>query len=652
LQNDPNRFAICNLQSAICNHEEVSMTASNTLDQPVRGGKQAQLQEIEEATIRLCGDSGDGMQLAGTQFTNTSAILGNDISTLPDFPAEIRAPAGTLAGVSGFQIHFSSRDIHTPGDKVNTLVAMNPAALKTNLKDLESGGILIVNSDSFGTSDLKQAKYAVSPLEDGSLKGYRLIRVPITTLNREAVKEMKLSPREADRCKNFFALGLVYWLYERSLDPTLKWIRDKFGKNPAVMEANTRTLKAGYNYGETVEALPVHYRIGKAIIKPGKYRKITGNDALALGMVAATQLANIPLVYATYPITPASDILHSLAEMKRFGVRTLQAEDEIAAIGMAIGAAFGGALGVTGTSGPGICLKSEAIGLAVMTELPLVIINVQRGGPSTGLPTKTEAADLLQAMYGRNGECPVAIVAPQSPADCFAMMFEAVRLAIRFMTPVFVLSDGYLANGAEPWMIPNTADLPQIEVKHPTGPNGNGSGATFLPYKRDARLVREWAIPGTAGLEHRIGGIEKEDVTGNVCYDPANHEHMVHTRAQKIANIADDIPLLEVTGPADGDLLVIGWGGTYGSITTAVERMQRKGHKVAQAHLRYLNPMPKNTAEVLKRYKKILVPELNMGQLCLLLRGMFLVPAESLTKVQGRPFLVSEIEEKIEEMLK
>jgi 2-oxoglutarate ferredoxin oxidoreductase subunit alpha len=628
------------------------MSASKTVEDPVRGGKQAQLQEIEEATIRLCGDSGDGMQLAGTQFTNTSAILGNDISTLPDFPAEIRAPAGTLAGVSGFQIHFSSRDIHTPGDKVDTLVAMNPAALKTNLKDLEPGGILIVNGDSFGTSDLEKARYKVSPLEDGSLKGYRLIRVPITTLNREAVKEMKLSPREADRCKNFFALGLVYWLYERSLEPTLKWIREKFAKNPAVMEANTRTLKAGYNYGETVEALPVHYRIGKAVIKPGKYRKITGNEALAMGMVAASHLANIPLVYATYPITPASDILHNLAEMKRFGVRTLQAEDEIAAIGMAIGASFGGALGVTGTSGPGICLKSEAIGLAVMTELPVVIIDVQRGGPSTGLPTKTEQADLLQAMYGRNGECPVAIVAPQSPADCFDIMFEAVRLAIRFMCPVFLLSDGYLANGAEPWLIPNPAQLPKIEVRHPTGPNGNGNGATFLPYKRDARLVREWAIPGTPGLEHRIGGIEKEDVTGNVNYDPLNHEHMVRTRAKKIANIAEEIPLLEVNGPAEGDLLVIGWGGTYGSITTAVERAQRKGYKVAQAHLRYLNPMPKNTADVLKRYKRILVPELNGGQLCLLLRGLFLAPAESLSKVQGRPFLVSEIEDKIEQMLR
>jgi 2-oxoglutarate ferredoxin oxidoreductase subunit alpha len=592
------------------------------------------------------------MQLAGTQFTSSSAILGNDISTLPDFPAEIRAPAGTLAGVSGFQVHFSSTDIHTPGDRLNTLVAMNPAALKTNLKDLEADGILIVNSDAFSSGDLHKAGYKANPLEDGSLKGYRLFRIPINTLNRAAVTEVKLSPREADRCKNFFALGLVYWLYERSLDPTLRWIRDKFGKNPAVQEANTRTLKAGYNYGETTETLPVHYKVGKASLKPGKYRKITGNEAIAIGLVAATSLANVPLVYASYPITPASDILHYLADLKRYGVRTLQAEDEIAAMGMAIGAAFGGALGVTATSGPGICLKSEAIGLAVMTELPCVIIDVQRGGPSTGLPTKTEQADLLQALFGRNGECPAAILAPCSPADCFQMIFEAVRIAIGFMTPVLVLSDGYLANGAEPWLIPKVEDLPRIVVKHPVASNSNGNGEShFLPYKRDDRLVRQWAIPGTAGLEHRIGGLEKEDVTGNVSYDPANHEHMVKTRAQKIANIANEIPELTVVGPEEGDLLVIGWGGTYGSTITAVQRAQRKGHKVAQAHLRYLNPMPKNLGAVLKRYKKVLVPELNCGQLRMLLRAQFLVDAVGLNKIQGRPFLVSEIEQKIEEML-
>jgi 2-oxoglutarate ferredoxin oxidoreductase subunit alpha len=501
------------------------------------------VEEVTEATIRLAGDSGDGMQLAGTQFTHTSAMLGNDISTLPDFPAEIRAPAGTLAGVSGFQIHFSSTDIHTPGDQLNTLIAMNPAALKTNLKDLEAGGILIVNSDAFQKGDLDKAGYQSNPLTDGSLKGYRLLAVSITKLNREAVADLKLSVREADRCKNFFALGLVYWLYERSLEPTLRWIQSKFGKNPSVMEANTRALKAGYNYGETTEAMPVHYRVSKANIPPGRYRKITGNEALALGLVAASQQSGLALVYATYPITPASDILHQLAEMKRYSVRTLQAEDEIAAVGAAIGASFGGALGVTGTSGPGVCLKSEAIGLAVMTELPLVIIDVQRGGPSTGLPTKTEQADVLQAMYGRNGECPAAIIAPCSPSDCFHMAFEAVRLAVRFMTPVFLLSDGYLANGAEPWLIPDPARLPKLVVRFARGhaaTNGNGNGssngngdAVFHPYQRDERLVREWAIPGTPGLEHRIGGLEKEDVTGNVSYDPINHHHMVETRAQK-----------------------------------------------------------------------------------------------------------------------
>jgi 2-oxoglutarate ferredoxin oxidoreductase subunit alpha len=630
------------------------MSASNVAAaDPAAGPQKRQVQELDSVTIRFCGDSGDGMQLAGTQFTNASAILGNDIATFPDFPAEIRAPAGTLAGVSGFQVHFSSHDIHTPGDQLNSLVAMNPAALKTNLKDLQPGGILIVNSDAFTTSDLHKAGYKSNPLEDNSLAKYRVIRVPINTLNREAVAALKLSPREADRCKNFFALGLVYWLYERSMEPTLRWIQQKFGKNPAVLEANTRTLKAGYHYGETVELLPVHYRVPKAKIKPGTYRKITGNEAIALGLVSAATLANKALVYCTYPITPASDILHHLAEMKRYGVRTLQAEDEIAAMGMAIGAAFGGALGVTATSGPGICLKSEAIGLAVMTELPCVIIDVQRGGPSTGLPTKTEQADLLQAMYGRNGECPAAILAPCTPADCFHMVFEAVRLAVAFMTPVFLLSDGYLANGAEPWLIPKIDSLPKIKVEHPTKPNGNGNGeAHFLPYKRDERLVRPWAIPGTPGLEHRLGGLEKEDVTGNVSYDPANHEHMIRTRAQKIANIANDIPELEVNGPAEGDVLVIGWGGTYGSIATAVQNQQKKGHKVAQAHLRYLNPMPRNTEAVLKRYKKVLVPELNSGQLRMLLRGIFLLDAIGLNKVQGRPFLVSEIEDKIEQLLK
>ncbi len=469
-----------------------------------------EVEELDSVTIRFAGDSGDGMQLAGTQFTNASAILGNDISTLPDFPAEIRAPAGTLAGVSGFQIHFSSQDIHTPGDSLNALVAMNPAALKTNLRDLQPGGIINANSEAFTKNDLHKAGYKANPLEDGSLSNYRLISIPITKLNREAVSEIKLSTREADRCKNFFALGLVYWLYERPMDPTQKWLEQKFkNKNPAIYEANIRSLNAGYNYGETTEQLPVHYRVPKATIPPGRYRKITGNEAIAIGLVTATQLADIQLLYSTYPITPASDILHHLAGMKRYGVITIQAEDEIAAVGAAIGGSFGGSMGVTGTSGPGICLKSEAIGLAVMTELPLVVIDVQRGGPSTGLPTKTEQSDLLQAFYGRNGECPVAILAPRSPADCFNMVFEAVRIAVEYMTPVFLLSDGYIANGAEPWAIPKIETLPRINIKHPDPPsNGENGDSTFLPYKRDDRLVRQWAVPGTPGLEHRIGGLE------------------------------------------------------------------------------------------------------------------------------------------------
>ncbi len=607
-----------------------------------------QLQERESVVIRFCGDSGDGMQLAGTRFTDTSAIFGNDISTLPDFPAEIRAPAGTLAGVSGYQINFSSTPIYTPGDVVNTLVAMNPAALKTNLQDLEKGGLLIVNSDSFGKSDLVKAGYEVSPLEDGSLKGYRLIKLPMTKLNREAVADLKLSTREADRCKNFFALGLVYWIYERPLDSTLKWIRDKFKKNAAVLEANTRTLKAGFNMGDTLEALPAQFRVPKAKIKPGKYRKIMGNEATALGLVAASMLAKTQLVYCSYPITPASDILHQLADMKKFGVVTFQAEDEIAAMGAALGAAFGGSIAVTGTSGPGVCLKSEAIGLGVMTELPVVIVDVQRGGPSTGLPTKTEQADLLQAMYGRNGECPAAIIAASSPADCFNMAIEAVRIAVRFMTPVFLLTDGYIANGSEPGDISNMDKLQKIEIKHPTGPNQDGE---YMPYLRDDRLVRPWAIPGTTGLEHRIGGIEKQDVTGNVNYEPANHEHMVRTRAQKIANIANEIPELQVEGPESGDLLVVGWGGTYGAIASAVEQVQRQGMKVAHAHLRYLNPMPKNTAAVLKRFKKVLVPELNAGQLRFMLRNQFLVDAQGLNKIQGKPFLISEIVAEIHDLL-
>ena len=619
------------------------------------------IQELESVTIRFAGDSGDGMQLAGTQFTNTSAILGNDIATFPDFPAEIRAPAGTLPGVSGFQVHFSSTDIHTPGDIVNCLVVMNAAALKTNLHDLEPGGFLIVNSESFGVSDLDKAKYKISPLEDGSLAGYRVVRVPITKLTRESVAECKLSPREADRCKNFFALGLVYWMYERPLEVTIKWVREKFAKNPQFVDANIRALKAGYNYGETVELLPVQYRVAKAKTAPGTYRKITGNDALAIGLAAAAKLANKTLVFSGYPITPASSVMEALAtpDMRRYGIKVLQAEDEIAACGIAIGASFAGAIGVTATSGPGICLKAEAVNLAVMTELPLVILNIQRGGPSTGLPTKTEQSDLLQVLFGRNGESPVAVIAPCTPGDCYEMAVEAVRIATQFMTPVYLLSDGYLANGSEPWKLPDLATQKPIVINHPTAHNsegwtgaghevGEGSASQYLPYKRNEHLVRPWAIPGTPGLEHRIGGIEKQDVTGNINYEPANHEHMCHTRAKKVEAIANVIPDLAVTGDLDADLLVVGWGGTFGSITTAVERARKQGLKVAQAHFRYLNPMPKNTAEVLKKYPKILVPELNSGQLCWLLRAKYLAPAEGLNKIQGKPFLVSEILSAIE----
>jgi 2-oxoglutarate ferredoxin oxidoreductase subunit alpha len=608
----------------------------------------APVEVVESATIRLAGDAGDGMQLVGTQFTLTSALCGNAVSTQPDLPAEIRAPAGSLAGVSGFQIQFSSSCIHTPGDRLNALVAMNPAALKTNLADLEPGGILIVNQDAFQAAELAKAGYATNPLEDGTLRGYRLFAVPVGTLNREAITPAKLSPREVDRCKNFFALGLVYWLYERPLEPTLHWIQAKFTGNPAVLDANSRTLKAGYHYGETAEVLPVHYRVAPAPIRPGRYRNVTGNEALALGLVAAAEVSGLALLYAAAPITPASEVLHQLADRKQFGIRTFQAEDEAAAAGAALGAAFGGGLGVTATSGPGTCLKSEVVGLAVMAELPLVLIDVQRGGPSTGLPTKTEQADLLQALFGRHGECPVAVVAPCSPADCFATIMEAVRLAVGYLTPVLVLSDGYLANSAEPWRVPRVEDLPAIPVRQLTERNGE---AVFLPYRRDERLVRPWAIPGTPGLEHRVTGLEKEDETGDVSYDPANHEHMVRTRAAKIAGIADAIPELVVEGPEKGELLVVSWGGTYGAVRTATRRVQRRGLSVAHAHLRYLNPLPRNTGEVLRRYAKVLVPELNGGQLRLLLRAAFLVDAVGLNKMQGRPFLVGEVEEKISEVV-
>jgi 2-oxoglutarate/2-oxoacid ferredoxin oxidoreductase subunit alpha len=616
---------------------------------PVQPGA---VEDLESVTVRFCGDSGDGMQLTGTEFTKASALAGNDLATFPDYPAEIRAPAGTLPGVSGFQIQFSSHEILTPGDAPDVLVAMNPAALKTNLADLVPNGILIVNSGAYNEQNLQKAGYAQNPLEDDSLKGYRLYKVDISKLTSIALEGSGLSTKEIGRSKNMFALGMMFWMYSRPMDQTVDWLRSKFAKVPAIAEANVKVLKAGFHFGETTEIFTHQYEVKPAKLAPGRYRNITGNQAAALGFVAAAQQSGVRLFLGSYPITPASDILHELSVYKNFGVMTFQAEDEIAGMCSAIGASFGGCLALTTSSGPGIALKGEAMGMATMLELPVVICNIQRGGPSTGLPTKTEQADLLQALFGRNGECPLAVVAPNSPGDCFTMAMEAVRIAVRFMTPVILLSDGYLANGAEPWMIPDVSSLPPITVRHPTEANGEEDGNPhFFPYLRDERLVRPWAIPGTPGLEHRIGGLEKEDVTGNVNYEPENHEHMVHTRAQKIANIANEIPPLEVSGPSEGDLLVIGWGGTYGSIRTAVQKAQGRGLRVAQAHLRYLNPMPKNTGEVLRRYKRVLVPELNGGQLCLLLRAAFLVDAVSLSKVQGKPFLINELESRIDEMV-
>ena len=605
---------------------------------------------LPEVTVRFAGDSGDGMQLAGTQFTDTSALVGNDISTLPDFPAEIRAPAGTLAGVSGYQVHFSSTDIFTPGDHVDALVAMNPAALKTNLKAVKDGGIVIVNEDAFGPNDLKKAGYAVNPLDDGTLKKYRLVRVPINKLNAAATKDSGLGAKDQDRCKNMFALGLVYWLYGRPLDATIQHIEAKFAaKKPAVAHANIVTLKAGYHFGETTELFSQQYQVPKAKLASGKYRKITGNEATAYGMIAASKLANKQLVYCSYPITPASDILHALSAQKNFNVITFQAEDEIAAIGAAIGASFGGALGCTGTSGPGVALKSEGVGLAVMTELPCVIIDVQRGGPSTGLPTKTEQADLLQVMFGRNGECPVPIIAAASPADCFDAIIEAFNIATRYMTPVFFLSDGYLANGAEPWLIPDVSTLPRFEVTHPTEKNDDKG---FMPYKRDERKVRPWALPGTPGLEHRLGGLEKQDVTGSVNYEPLNHEHMVRIRAAKVAGIKPVGPDLLWTGPSSGDVLIVGWGSTFGAIKAATLELQSQGVAVSACHIRYLNPLPERFPALCRNFKCVLVPEMNLGQLRLLLRGHFLIDAKGLNKVKGQPFMVQEIIDGVHALMK
>ncbi|HEY4611938.1 MAG TPA: 2-oxoacid:acceptor oxidoreductase subunit alpha [Bacteroidota bacterium] len=602
---------------------------------------------LQEVTIRFAGDSGDGMQLTGTQFTNTTAILGNDLSTLPDFPAEIRAPAGTLFGVSGFQIHFGSTEINTPGDACDVLVSMNAAALKVNLGSLVDGGVIIVNTDGFNDRNLKLAGYQNSPLKDGSLSRYQVFEVDISKMTALALKDLSLSSKLVDRSKNFFALGMMYWMYNRPMEPTIDWINKKFHNKPEIVEANIRVLKAGWNYSETTEIFAVRYQVSPAKLAPGRYRNITGNQAAAWGLMAAAKKANLDLFLGSYPITPASDILHELSIYKHFGVKTFQAEDEIAGITSAIGAAFGGALGVTTTSGPGVALKTEALGLAVMVELPLVVCNIQRGGPSTGLPTKTEQADLLQSLYGRNGEAPIPIVAASTPADCFQMVFEASRIALKYMTPVFFLSDGYLGNGSEPWLIPDFKAMPDISVKFRTNAEG------FFPYSRDeATLTRPWAIPGTPGLEHRIGGLEKQHITGNVNYEPQNHEMMIKLRAEKVERIANDIPLAEAEGDAQGDVLVVGWGSTYGAIRTAVLRHREKGNSVSQLHIHYLNPLPKNLGEVLYKFKHVLVPELNLGQLVKVLRAKYLVPALGLNKIQGLPFKAIEIEKKIDEILK
>src|ERR1700722_1353907 len=601
---------------------------------------------VEKAVIRFCGDSGDGMQITGSQFTNTVALYGNDLATLPDFPAEIRAPAGTLPGVSGFQVHFSSNDVYTPGDNVDALIAMNPAALKTNIADLKPNGILIVNLNDFGEIDLRKAQMTANPLEDHSLDGYRLFPVELSRLTRAALKDLGLDAKSVDRCKNFFALGMCYWLYNRSLDTTQRWLDDKFKNKPQLVLANRTAMQAGYSYCEATEAFQISYEIPPAKLAPGVYRNISGNAAMALGFVAASQQAGLPLFLGSYPITPASDILHELSMYKDFGVVTFQAEDEIAAITSAIGAAYAGSIGLTTTSGPGMALKTEALGLAAMVELPLVICDVQRGGPSTGLPTKTEQADLLQALFGRNSEAPIPVLAPCTPGDCFWIAVEAIRIAIKYMVPVIILSDGYLANGAEPWRVPSVSDLPAIPVHFETNP------VDFQPYRRDPEtLARPWAIPGTPGLEHRVGGLEKQEVTGNVNYEPLNHENMVRARAAKVAGIVQDVPDAVPAGDPSGDLLIVAWGSTHGPITAAMKTQRDKGRRIGHVHLRHLNPMPKNLGDLMKRYSKVLVPEMNMGQLVMLLRAKHLVDAQGYNKIQGKPFKTSEIEQKIEEML-
>ena len=601
---------------------------------------------IEQAVIRFAGDSGDGMQVTGSQFTNTVALYGNDIATFPDYPAEIRAPAGTEPGVSGFQLNFSSGEVHTPGDAVDVLIAMNPAALKVNIGDLKANGILIVNSDSFEETDLRKAHLTANPLEDHTLDKFRVFPVELQRLTRAALQHLGLDAKAMDRCKNFFALGMCYWLYNRSMEPTVRWIGDKFKKKPLLAEANQLALKAGYSYCEATEVFQTSYEIPPAQLSPGVYRNLSGNQALALGFVTAAHKAGLQLFLGSYPITPASDILHELSQYKNFGVLTFQAEDEIASITSAIGASYAGKLAITTTSGPGMALKTEALGLAVMTELPLVICDIQRGGPSTGLPTKTEQADLLQALFGRNSEAPIPVLAAATPGDCFWIAVEACRIALKYMVPVIVLSDGYLANGAEPWRIPSVDEIPGITVHFATDPRD------FHPYKRHPEtLARPWAIPGTPGLEHRIGGLEKQDVTGNVNYEPLNHENMVRIRAAKIDAITQDVPNVMPNGDPEGDLLIVSWGSTCGSITQSVKAQREKGRRIGHLHLRYLNPLPGNVGDILKRYRKVLVPELNMGQLLWVLRAKYLVNAIGLNKIQGRPFKQSELDQKIEEVL-
>ena len=614
------------------------------------GPSNAEPQNVSAVAIRFAGDSGDGMQVAGTRFTEASAIFGNDLATFPNFPSEIRAPAGTLPGVSSFQVQIADRDILTAGDNPDVLVVMNPAALKSNLSDLAPAGTIIVNSDAFDERNLAKAGYETNPLTDGSLVAYRLLEVPMEELTKEAVKETGLKGRSVLRAKNFFALGLMAWMFDRPNDPTLDWINQKFAGDEAVRSGNELAFKAGYNLGETTEIFRNTFEVKPATLPAGTYTTVTGNRSLAWGLIAAAQAAKLPLFYASYPITPATDILHELAKHRNFGVRTYQAEDEIAAAGAAVGASFAGHLGVTGTSGPGVALKSETISLALMAELPLIIVDVQRGGPSTGLPTKTEQSDLLLAMYGRHGESPLPIVAISSPSDAFKTTIEAARLAIKYMTPVILLSDGYIATSAEPWLLPDVSQLPDISVPFATTANGvNGEFLSFL--RNPETLARPWAVPGTAGLEHRLGGLEKEDETGDVSYDPANHERMTILREEKIAGIAGDIPEIEIDGDADADLLVLGWGSSCAAITAAVRRVRARELKVAQVHLRHLNPFPRNLGEILSRYPKVLIPELNRGQLSRMVRGDFLVAATSYPKVQGQPFKASEIDSKIMGMI-